>query len=360
MKLKPLALITTILVALAIFVSLPNGADPSTSDDPFIGQSPLTAEDARALARLEITPASGDPIVLQADANGAWVTAQDAPLPVDLTLLRGLITSLRENEVNRFVTALPERKERLNLDNVRLTLYGADSKAPLLDLQVGRASSDGGTYVQPAGSEKAYLLDGSLSPATTYSAWTDKTPLDSFEVEDVAAVSVELGENAAPLNFSRNEGDFILEGATEGESAQSAALETLARNLRNLRYTSTTPATDAAVVEAQTFARRYTLQLAEGGTLSVSIGRRPARSEPAPEIAAADESDTESETSEPETIEIPAGKAYALITLEGVDSPWVQAVEGRAFEVAEWTFNQLPDTREDLVAVEADAAEEEE
>jgi hypothetical protein len=359
MKLKTIFFVTIGLLALAALTSWWGGRAPKASTaDPLVGEPLVSADDLRNLVALEIRSGAGETLRLEQSSDGRWMVASEAGVPADLDRLRRTVQPLLQGRLARFVTARPERKEGLDLSRQTLRLEGPGGEE-ILAVKIGRVASAGGVYVEPGESGRVYRLDESLSLDTSAASWIDRTPV-RFQPEDIRTVSVGFSpeSGAAPLRFTRESAtaDWSVEGAPEGTSIKVADLNRLLRNLGSLRMNRHVGRDDPAAIEAEAFQRTFRFETFDGADFSVSLGRRPEGVASAdwmeqlpvvdslfPEGEGASASDKDPE--EPP----PAGTPFAQVAFTRGEAPWAAVADQFAFEIAEWTFNQLPATPEALL-----------
>lgn len=349
MKLKTIILVTAILLGLAILTSWFGGRPAEVKNqDPLVGKPLLQPEVVRGLTALEVTAQGGAPLRLERNPAGQWIVASDEGLPADLDRLRRLLSPLLEGDVLRFVTARPERKEGLDLDRGHLVLSG-EGGATLLDLKVGRTASAGGVYVEPAGEGRVYLLEGNLAVDAAANNWVDRTPLD-FKPEDVQSVTISFPDEAQapPVTLSRAsaEADWTASGWLDGATPREADLTRILRNLGSLRTTRQVDRDAPEAIEAEAFMREISVTTFAGATTTLRVGRRPEGVPPADWAGATTPEENPilgeegQPPAEPETP--PAGKPFLELAFANSDAAWSAVADQYAFEIADWTFNQLP------------------
>jgi len=115
------------------------------------------------IARVTITPSSGDPIVLEKKAR-KWRLAGKKPVAADAGDVRQLLGDLAHMRVIRVVTHNRHHDRELGLDKgVRVRLQDAKGKT-LMDLTVGNQGSDMlSTYVRRQGHPEVLAVDRMLA-----------------------------------------------------------------------------------------------------------------------------------------------------------------------------------------------------
>ncbi|HLP01043.1 MAG TPA: DUF4340 domain-containing protein [Opitutaceae bacterium] len=386
MKLKPLALVVALLAIAAGIVFWRNHrtvADPSA--DPRVGQPLVAAENLAALRGVRVV-AGGQSARVTADAaGGQWSVPDYFSLPADFGKLVTLIESLRSAKISRFVTAQPERIERLGFAGDLIELRGADAK-PLLTIHLGKNNESGGRFVRFDDEKKAYLVD--------LEAWLDAVPknwarsqLLDINPENVASLEFRFAD-AAPLVAKRNADStgWTADDLPAGKTLNASTIDTSLAQLTALRFTDTTEPTAADAVAAREHAKSIVVTLKDGTSYTVALGRRPAP--PAPVVTAkpatpasstvsattapitigpdgkpqvAEAADSESDTANqpgtqnPKPNAAPAepppapGPAFAFITSNRDSDPLNALMQKRAFQIGEWILNSLPADRAALL-----------
>ncbi|MFT3830298.1 MAG: DUF4340 domain-containing protein [Opitutaceae bacterium] len=382
MKLKPLALVVALLAIAAGIVFWRNHrtvADPSA--DPRVGQPLVAAEKLAALRGVRVVSGNQSALITADAAGGQWSVPDYFGLPADFGKLVTLIESLRSAKIARFVTAQPERLERLGFAGDLVELRGADAKS-LLTLHLGKTNESGGRFVRFDDEQKAYLVD--------LEAWLDAVPknwarsqLLDVKPENVASLEFRFAD-ATTIVAKRNADatGWTADALPAGKALNASTIDATLAQLTALRFTDTTEPTAADAVAAREHAKSVVVTLKDGTSYTVALGRRPAP--PTPATAAksgSPASGTVSATTAPITIgsdgkpqvveaavsesepanqlEIPnpkpetaaaepapaPGPAFVFITSNRDGDPLNALMQKRAFQIGEWTLNSLPTDR---------------
>ena len=412
MKLKPLALVVAVLALAAGLVYWRGNApvaDPSA--DPRVGQ-PLVAADILGRIRGLRVVSGGQTVTLAADKDGQhWNVPDYYALPADFGKLVTLVESLRSAKVTRFVTALPEKIDRLGFTGDLVELRDADAK-PLLSLHLGKNAESGGRFVRLGDEKKAYLVELDAWLDAVAKNWARSQLLD-LKAENVAALEFRFADGST-LAAKRNADAtaWTADGLPEGKELKAASVDSLVAQLASLRLTETSEPTAPDAVAAREHAQTVVVTLKDGTSYTVALGRRPAP--PTPPAAANEEGRMQkeeaapvksgaisattppvtigpdgkvqvvtlpptaneevrtqnAEVAAPETIPAPTesgatpapasakppatpapqpGPVFAFITANREADPINALMQKRAFQIGEWILNTLPTTRDALL-----------
>lgn len=372
MNVKPLALVVALLALAAGIVFWRNHrpvADPSA--DPRVGQPLVAVETLGRLRGLQLV-AGGQSVTLAADKDGQrWTVPDYHDLPADFGKLVTLVESLRGAKVGRFVTAQPERLERLGFAGDRIELRAADAQ-PLLTLHLGKNADSGGRFVRFGDEKKAYLVD--------LDAWLDgvaknwaQTQLLDLKSDAVAALDFRFADGSALAAKRTADGAaWTSDGLPEGKELKGSTLDSLVTQLGALRFSETTETGAPDAVAAREHAQTVVVTLKDGTAYTVALGRRSAPPAPAAEAKAGVVSvatppvtigpdgkpqvvELPKEAQQPEPVAAPAapppqpGPVYAFIAANRETEPINALMQKRAFQVGEWILNSLPANREALL-----------
>ena len=375
MKLKPLALVVALLALAAGIVfwrSHRPVADPSA--DPRVGQPLVAVETLGRIRGLQLV-AGGQSVTLAADKDGQlWTVADYHSLPADFGKLVTLVEALRSAKVGRFVTAQPDRLERLGFAGDRIELRDADAKA-LLTLHLGKNADSGGRFVRLDDEKKAYLVDLEAWLDGVAKNWARSQLLD-LKSDAVAALEFRFADGATLAAKRNAEGNaWTAEGLPEGKELKGSTLDSLVTQLGTLRFSETTETGAPDAVAAREHAQTVVVTLKDGTAYTVALGRRPAPpAPPAPAtetkagaVSATTPPVTIGPDGQPQVVEMPKeasppvpadtppapapqpGPVYAFISANRETEPINALMQKRAFQVGEWILNSLPANRDALL-----------
>ena len=316
------------LLAAGLYLLNRSGSGPTDSDSTL--QVLFEQATARDLARLDIKPENEPVIILELDDSGIWRMPELNGLPVDFEKLSRLIDSLVDAEVSRLVTRNPERLDRLGLDQIRLSLSGADGET-ILDVKLGDTSSSAGRYFQIHGDDAAYVLTQSLFIDEQADGWYEKNPL-SFTAEEIQTLEIRWGEETLKVTRPDSETDFALSDQMgDAGSLNTPEIASFIDNLGRIRISNTHDRAGDIAMEATEYITEVTLTPFEGGPIQLAYGRRPEK------ILPAEGAETEEE---PETE--PAGPALVFLNHdEASQSPWAEASQSLAYEISSFTYERF-------------------
>ncbi len=345
MKLRNLAIVVALLIAASVAVRLATRPDAHPADrDPRVGQTLADADTLAKAARVTITDNGQTVTLARADGEDAgWIVTSYHDQPADFAKLATLTRALLDAKVDRFVTATPEKIERLGLDQTRIEFSDTDGRA-LWTAELGRTADTGGRFVRFGDDGPAYLtrLNAWIDPVAKN--WADSA-LVSLKPADIARVEIALPDGAT-ITAAREKADdvFASPDAKDGETLKTGAVTSLLNSLTGLRFTETAAPDSADVTAARANARTVKLTTFDGATLTIALGRRPAETKTPEATTAGDDADTPAAATTTE----PAGPVYAFVSSSDADALINRRMERRAFQVAEFVFTSLPANREGL------------
>jgi hypothetical protein len=387
MKLKTLALSVAILAVLSAVAYLLQRPAPPAGADPRIGQSLLEAKAVEKAARIRLTD-QGKTAVLARQPDGKWLVSSYYDLPADFAKLSRFIDDLSTVKIQRLVTQNPERLARLEFKDTTIALLDPADKV-LWTLTLGKDAEGGGRFVRFDDDKKGYVANLSLFIDSTAKNWADSLLVD-LKPDDISGVEITFGDGA-PVTATRakKEDAWAASPAPAGQRIKSDRITSLLSSFTSLRFEDTAELTDANVEAARKHSRTVKLTTFDHRTLSVDLGRKPeekivkpaetAKSASKPtaeaagpkpleleaaasiaanagakgEIAAgtsmpAPEAPAPAKPEEPKTETIPAGPVYAFITSSDPAAPINAIMKKRAFQIYDWNFTSLPQTRDEF------------
>ncbi len=380
MKLKPLALIVALLAVAAGLVYWRSSTpvkDPSA--DPRVGQALVPVATLDAIRGLRLV-SGGQTAVLAADTDGQrWAVPDYFALPADFDKLVSLVNSLRDAKVVRFVTAQPERLERLGFSGDLIELRDAEAK-PLLTINLGKNNESGGRFVRFGDEPKAYLVELNTWLDAVAKNWARSQLLD-VKPEAIARVECRFADGTSVVAQRSADGTaWTADGLPEGKELKASAVDALVSQLTALRFTETAELAAPDAVAAREHARTVVVTTKDGTSYTVALGRRPAppatpetgdrRAEiakPGP-ISVTTPPVTIGPDGKPQVVELPPeitaqeataetvaapppppGPVFAFISANREADPINAIMQKRAFQIGEWTLNSLPVNRDALL-----------
>lgn len=352
MKTTPL-LITVILLAAGAGLGLwladrsdATGSDPS----PRVGEKLLAPETLESAREIQLLGDQGQPAVRLLQADNEWTLPDYFGLPVDFNKLSSFTRSLLEADIERHVTSNPESLDRLELGRNSVRLLGEDDKA--WELQTGAQGSSGGQFIRFEDESSAYLTPASLYIDTTSKNWAQKQPL-TFQEADVARIELSLdGEEPLVLARTTPGSDFAGENFPEEWAVKNGEVTRLIRTLANARFTDAVAADHPDAVAARDASQTVALQLFDGKRFTLEIGRRPAPPKEEPSEASA-VGDGPSEAEEAQVDPPKPGPVFIFYRSNAPGFIWSDAMERAALKFPDHIFDQIPNSREELVQVES-------
>jgi len=350
MKVKSIALTVAILAAVTAAVWYwQRDRDSGPVADARVGQTLLDAATVARIGGMTLV-SGGNTITLNGidpAALKAGVVKEYHDLPADYAKVARVIEDLLkpESRITRFLSARPDRIEKLGFKGDRIELRDRDGKV-FWTLHLGDSQERGGRFIKYGDESKAYLSGLALWIDTNARSWAEAA-LIGAKGDDVVGIEVVLpsGETLAATRVD-GRGVWKSPGLAEGESPKDAEWTTLAGKLAGLRFLDTGEPLTADAIAGRPGARRYTVTLADGRIFKVVTSQRLE----APPVET-------KELAEGETPPAPqAPPADVWVSSSRAEDAVNSSMTRRGFQIAEWVLNGLASTREALVNPPAPAA----
>ena len=272
--------VTVVTVVLAVFVVLDR---PTASFDP-VSRKPVFADlrsDPDAAAKIEVKSRFGSFSMVRDDDG--WSTPDRFDYPIDANDIRRLIVSISDMRYIERKTSLPERFERLEVDDVdginaesAYVRISDAAGAVLAEAIVGRPSArfiDGsvsGTYIREPGTNNVWLVSGIAHVQTRLVPWLERT-IVSVPANTVARV--ELSSSDGTLTLSRetpDSEDFVLADAPEGRVLDKRKITSISRALANVDLEDLQPRSALTLPDG---AQTATVTTFDGVAVSVRLSK---------------------------------------------------------------------------------------
>lgn len=376
MRLKTLTVSVVVLAILSAVVYVVQRPAPVASTDARVGQPLADRAVVDKAARLQLTD-QGKTVTLTRQPDGSWIDTSYFDLPADFSKLSTFVGSLHEAKVDRFVTANPERLDRLEFKDTKIELLDSASK-PLWSLTLGKTSDSGGRFVKFDDEKKAYLA--------TLNAWIDSDPknwanaeLLNLKPEDIARVEIEFpaaGANASAasettvtLSRAKKDAPWTSAQTPAKDQVKADKVNSLVGDIGTLRFTDTNDLNDPNAVAAKAHERVFKLTTFDGKTYTVAIGRKPEEKKLKPpttgktgpaalgsvadlakkeEAEKKDKKPDETKPVAPEFETIPAGPVFVFISSSNATDSVNALMKKRAFQIGDYTFTGLPQKPDEL------------
>ncbi len=357
MKLKTLIVTVVVLAALSVAAYFLNRPPPSPAADPRVGRPLVDRAIVDQAAQLRLT-ADGKTVQLVRQPDASWRVASYYDLPADFDKLSRFVTDLANAKIQRFVTANPERIDRLDFKDHRIELLDPAGHA-LWSLTLGKNADTGGVFVRFDDEPKTYLA--SLDPLLDTDAknWADSALLN-LKPADIARV--EIGFDGAPaVTVSRAKADapFTAAATPAGRQLATDKINSLLEQFTNLRFSDTADQADPDAIAAKQHSRTLKLTTFSGKTYTLALGRKPEEeiARPAEKTPAARPAATSAgappKPAAPETETVPAGPVFAFIASSDAAAPVNAMMQKRAFEIYDYSYTSLPEKPADLFVAAA-------
>lgn len=272
--------VTIVTVVLTTFFVLDR---PTAKFDPVSREPVFTAlrADPDSATKVEVNSRFGSFSMVRAD--GKWTTPDRFNYRIDENDVRRLIVSISDMRYIERKTSLPERFERLEVDDVdginaesayvRVTNAAGDVLAEAI---IGRPSArfiDGsvsGTYIREPGTTNVWLVSGIANVQTRLVPWLDRS-IVSVPANTVARI--ELGSSEGSLVLSReapDSEDFTLTDAPEGRALNKKKVTAITRALADISLEDVNPRSELTLPED---AQTATVTNFDGVAVSVRLAK---------------------------------------------------------------------------------------
>ncbi|MFT5181526.1 MAG: hypothetical protein ACI8S3_001410 [Alphaproteobacteria bacterium] len=272
--------VTIVTVVLATLVVLDR---PTAKFDP-VSRVPVFAAlraDPDSATKVEIKSRFGSFSMVRAD--GIWTTPERFNYQIDENDVRRLVISISDMRYIERKTSLPERFERLEVDDVdginaesayvKITNAGGDVLAESI---IGRPSarfidgSVGGVYIRVPDTNNVWLVSGIANVQTRLVPWLERS-IVSVPVNTVARIELSSSEGALVLSReTADTDDFVLSGAPEGRVVDKKKITSISRALADVSLEDIQPRSELALPDD---AQSATVTTFDGVTVSVRLAK---------------------------------------------------------------------------------------
>ncbi len=271
--------VTVVTVVLAVFVVLDR---PTAKFD--LDRDPVFADlrsNPDAAAKVEVNSRFGSFSMVRGDDG--WSTPDRFDYPIDANDIRRLIVSISDMRYIERKTSLPERFERLEVDDVdginAESAYVRISNAAgavLAEAIVGRVSArfiDGsisGTYIREPDTNNVWLVSGIANVQTRLVPWLERT-IVSVPANTVARVELSSGDETLTLSRETPDSeDFALADAPEGRVLDKRKITSISRALANVDLEDLQPRSELTLPDD---AQTATVATFDGVAVSVRLSK---------------------------------------------------------------------------------------
>lgn len=382
MRLKTLTICVAALAVLSAVVYIAQRPAPPVSKDPRVGQPLAARAVVEKAAKLTISD-QGKTVTLTRNSDGTWTDASYFDLPADFSKLSGFVGNLTDAKIDRFVTANPERLDRLEFKDTKIELLDSANK-PLWQITVGKSSDvGGGKFIKFDDEKKAYLASFNAWIDTDAKSWAN-AELIAVKPDDVAKVEIGFPAGAAStsepkapatpattivVSRVKKDAPWTADQTPANEKVKADKISSVLSSLDSLRFTDTSDLTDPNVAAAKAHEREFKLTTFDGKTYTIAMGRKPeekklkppteGKSGPAAlgkveDLAKAEKSaNGEKKTAKtkpvtPEFETIPAGPVYVFISSSDANAPVNAMMKKRAYQIGDYVFTGLPQKPDEL------------
>jgi hypothetical protein len=258
--------------------------------------------DKAQVTALELTGARG--ATLRKERDG-WLVSDparpDVKYPVDESLVNGAIDALEEVKNPDFVTDRAERLAEYELDDAKgLKLKVSQGNGPAVELVLGKAARNGGTYVRKAGSNDVFAHRGRLDWAVRkeLKEWR-KRQMVSLKPEELSRLVLRSKEGeTVTLKAGANPGEWSLAEGTQtppgfrfsAQAAQQLAQQVVSLNAQDFLEGDAAADSATGLAEAHDIVEAH---LKDGKQVVVHLGRQQEAQEGTATVAARVERDAQ-------------------------------------------------------------------
>ncbi len=382
MRLKTILVTVAVLAVLSIGAFLARRPAATAAADARVNRPLVAADTIEKAAKLRISDA-GKTVELARQPDGTWRVPSYYDMPADFNKLSGFVANLTDAKIQRLVTTNPERISRLEFKDTKIELLDRAEQV-LFTATLGKnAEVGGGRYVRLGNEPKAYH--------TNLSAFLDADPknwasaeLLNLKADDIAQIEIPFADGG-PVTVSRakKEDPWTAENAPADKKLKADKVSSLLGSLTGLRFSDTTPLDDSNLAAAKNNSRIVKLTTFDKKTVTVALGRKPEEKKLKLPAASADgksgpgslgnladlakkgesknpatkgEEKKDDKPLAPEFDTVPAGPVFAQVTNSDNSAPINALMQKRGFQISDYTFTSLPQTRDELFEPAAPAA----
>ncbi len=233
----------TVITAIALGWNQPAISTVSLTNDPAF---PTLREKGEDVAKITIT-SSENSFSLARNDEGGWIAPDRDDYPVAPDKIRNLIVTMTDMKLIEPKTMRSDRFARLEVEDVgqpedksrKVRIESADGDV-IAETIIGKtryrmtAGEDYGTYIRPAGEDRAWLANGQLRLEAELTDWLAK---DIVDIESDRVKSVEIARHdEEPYEAMREDKDaaFVFDGVPEGRTIDEGATGSLANLLASV------------------------------------------------------------------------------------------------------------------------------
>ena len=349
MKIKTLIFSLLILAAVAaVGYWLSNRDTGKTEISSKVGEKLVDPELLTDITKIVLQSIDDDKTVhIKKDEKGTWILPDYYLLPVEFSKLDNFISSLLKADILRFVTRKKDRMERLEFSKHKIVLK--TNEETVWSMETGKRGQSGGLYVRFNDEADAYLADLTSYFDSNVDNWPEKRML-LFQSSDVAALYFEFSNSEPGFKIEREtaESEFTAEGLMENEKLNESAITSFISTLSSARYTKVHELDDPDAIAAKEHTHSIKIELFNGKTYNLHVGRRPAEIADAVESDNSELSDNETEIEE-EPEEQEPGPVFIFFESSDPNDRLNSIMQRVSLSYSNYVFNQVPESREKFI-----------
>ncbi|MDH5216501.1 MAG: DUF4340 domain-containing protein [Gammaproteobacteria bacterium] len=254
-----------IVVLLVVAISVSNRQEDKVED--VVGGKIFLAElqdKLNDINQLEIkTGDATTTIVKEADT---WRVKERNNYRADFVQVKKLLLQLSDLKTIEPKTKKPENYEKIGVQeptsgssNKLVTISDANQKA-IVKVILGSANKNG-TYVRRPSEDQAWLVDGRIDTPADLISWLDKfvANINASEIQSFT-LATSKKEKISAAKSKPDDADFVVADLPKGKELKSAsAVNTLAANFRDFKFTNVKPSDTADLAKAEKSSFEYAL-----------------------------------------------------------------------------------------------------
>lgn len=322
MKIRTLAITAialSILTATGIYIK--NMSLVSTEVDPLVGTTLLSTDLIEKTHQLLLSQ-GGDEVILIRTNDDDWIISSLFNLPVDISKLQTLISSLTDADINRKVTSNPERLKRLQLDQGTLALLDKSDKK-LFKITLGKTINNQSTTFIFDERETAYSMSATPSFDTSSLAWTNKI-LYYIDPKSIAGIQFILTDSSWSVRRDENDKPWISTTPNDDRIPLQEPINRVLTQISTQRFTAVSSRKNQQRNDPleldKDFSRTLKITLFTGETITLTLSQQQVSDE------------------NPEG----PSKTWFSISSSQLDNPINKLMNELLFETSAYSFDAIP------------------
>lgn len=330
MKLKPIAITVSILIALALASWFARtSSDNSKALKQKMDQPLIDAQVFNQAHSFHFSQGTHSPLVIMKDGD-TWRLPEHYGLEIDLSKLKTIVDELVTAKIKRTASSNSANFSQFQLGKISVELKD-EAQSSLLKLQIGKTANSGGSYVRLNEDDVVYQAELDLTLDTAYDNWRKKE-IFPFNPDKLQTLIFHLNKEKEPRKVTRQSSTdtFQTDNLSDSEELSQSRLLTITRTLANLRFTDITPSDTQEVKEAFKKPLKVTLSTFSGSSFHLELAKLNPKSDKNGKVTR-------------------SARAFLKIATEDQKSPISQIMKNSCFEVPLSIIAEIPTQSDNII-----------